>query len=78
MKKERFYELDKNPPVILKGGKLGLLLLLPGDDGKVGVQVPGEDQHRWIDILEIEERGRSALAQIGAPTIEEVGKRLGY
>ena len=78
MKKERFYELPKDPPVILKDGKIGLLLLLPGDDDKVGIQVPGEEEHRWIHISEIEERGKSALAEIGAPTIDEVGKRLGY
>ena len=78
MQKERFYELQKDPPVILKDGKLGLLLILPGDDNKVGIQVHGEDYHRWVDISEIEERGKGALAEIGAPTIEEVGKRLGY
>ena len=78
MIKQQFYQLPDMAPVILKDGKIGLLLLLPGDDDKVGIQVPGEDEHRWIHITQIERRGQSALAQIGAPTIEEVGKRLGY
>lgn len=78
MDKDRFNELPGMPPVILRDGKMGLLLLLPGEDEKVGIQVPGEDEHRWLPISEIEERGKGALAEIGAPTIDEVGKRLGY
>lgn len=80
MQKERFYEIGNDVPFITRDGRMGLLVLLPGDDGKVGIQVPGEDEHRWIPIENIEERGagKGPLAEIGAPTMEEIAEKRGW
>ena len=65
------------PPVFLKDGRMGLLVIYPhGQQKEAGVQVPGEDYHRWINPAELQRHG-DALVQDGAPSFEEFEKRFG-
>lgn len=56
-----------NNPVLCADGKLGMLLIYPGADGKCGVQVHGEEEHRWIDAADLTAGAGGALRQAGAP-----------
>lgn len=51
--------------VLCADGKLGMLLIRSGD-GMSGVQVPGEDSHRWIADTDFSGH-EGALRQNGAP-----------
>ena len=52
MTKYETFDLPKDAPVMLKDGSVGLFLIYPigkGDlEGMCGIQVPGEEAHRWI------------------------------
>ena len=61
--------IDLNSPVMTKDFCLGLLIRLPTDDpgsklnGLCGVQVPGEDDVRWIPVDNIVDAGNGALME---------------
>ncbi len=59
----------RNNPVLCKDGKLGMLLIYPGKDGLCGVQVGGEEDHRWIAAADLISGEGGALRQEGAPTM---------
>ena len=74
---DRLLSMSGMPPVILKDGNLGLLLIYPTkEDPQVGIQVYGEPVHRWISIHDLEERLDFSLAEIGAPSMEEIAKKF--
>lgn len=56
-----------NNPVLCADGKLGMLLIYPGADGMCGVQVHGEEEHRWIAAADLTASAGGALRQAGAP-----------
>ena len=58
-----------NNPVLCTDGKLGMLLICPGVDGICGVQVHGEDEHRWIAASDLTASEDGALRQVNAPTM---------
>lgn len=62
--KERF--IQEGPlPILLSDGAFGLVIrwpnLLPHE---CGVQVPGEDDIRWIPIGRIKDLGQGALVEV--------------
>ena len=59
---------DKNP-VLCDDGTLGMLLIYPGKDGLCGVQVSGEEDHRWIAADDLTAGEGGALRQTGAPAM---------
>jgi len=50
MEKSDIYKLDGNNPVRLKDEKIGLLIRYPAEDNLCGIQVPGEEDIRWINL----------------------------
>lgn len=56
-----------NNPVLCTDGKLGMLLIRPDAEGACGVQVRGEDEHRWIAAADLTAGKGGALRQAGAP-----------
>lgn len=68
MKTEDVIELPGgNNPVLCADGKLGMLLIYPGADGLCGVQVHGEEEHRWISAESLSASEGGALREAGAP-----------
>ena len=59
----------KDNPVLCADGKLGMLLIYPRTDGLCGVQVRGEEEHRWIAAADLTAGEGGALRQAGAPTL---------
>lgn len=59
----------RDNPVLCADGKLGMLVLYPSQPGETrcGVQVPGEDEHRWIQAADLTASEGGALRQAGAP-----------
>lgn len=61
--------LGNDNPVLCGDGKLGMLVAYIAQPGNTlcGVQVPGEDAHRWIDVSDLTASEHGALRQAGAP-----------
>jgi hypothetical protein len=65
-------EVDFNCPVALRDGRTGLVVLIDGDDddidekfrNRVGVQVPGEPDIRWIPNNQLLNIGGGAIVQL--------------
>lgn len=57
----------KDNPVLCADGKFGMLLIYPGKDGMCGVQVHGEEEHRWIAATDLTTTDGGALRQAGSP-----------
>lgn len=69
MKREELLNLPgNNNPVLCADGKLGMLLIF-GTDDMCGVQVHGEELHRWIPAAELTASDGGALRQAGAPAM---------
>lgn len=68
MKREDVMNLpgDKNP-VLCADGKFGMLLIYPTVSDFCGVQVHGEDEHRWISAHDLTATTGGALWEMGAP-----------
>lgn len=51
-------------PVRLADGRFGLFLISANAEGECGIQVPGEEEHRWIppDRLRVEGGGIIEIA----------------
>ena len=62
MNYQQYLDLEGEPPVKLADGKFGLLIR--GDEQEVGIQVPGEEQIRWIPLASIEIVGDGELIEI--------------
>ena len=56
MKDSEVMQLDDGTPVKLKDGNFGMLIRFPADGDKCGIQVPGEDDIRWIESARLEEK----------------------
>ena len=58
-----------NMPIALKDGKMGLLIKwCEGneiDPDTIGVQVPGEESIRWLDVADVIKVGDGALIERG-------------
>lgn len=54
-------EIQSNAPIRLSDGAFGLVIRF-GDD-EIGVQVPGEDEIRWVPLDEVIGMGEGALVQ---------------
>lgn len=70
MEREQVMNLPGNDnPVLCADGKLGMLVLYPSQPGETrcGVQVHGEDEHRWIEAADLTASEGGALRQAGAP-----------
>lgn len=61
--------IGRDNPVLCADGKLGMLVVYPRDDGRCGVQVHGEDEHRWIAVEDLTASKNGALRQVGAPAM---------
>lgn len=58
MTKEELYELDSHTPVLCRDGRFGLLIQYPSKaSGDCGIQVPGEENIRWIHRDSLTKRG---------------------
>lgn len=55
-------------PVLCTDGILGMLVVYPINGQPCGVQVPGEEEHRWIESGSLSAGAGGALRQAGAPT----------
>ena len=64
MTREEIDSFDGTNPVKLLDGQYGLLLVCPGSDGLCGVQVSGEDYHRWIPAEKLKDLGGGALMEV--------------
>jgi hypothetical protein len=75
MTRDDLYDLPgTTPPVLLDDGKLGMLVLYPLPPKFLcGVQVPGEEEHRWIDPADLTATTGGALRQEGAPVLPDKG-----
>lgn len=62
-----------NNPVLCSDGKIGMLLIYPSADGLCGVQVSGEEEHRWIAASDLTASAAGALKQKGSPTAPTAG-----
>lgn len=67
MKIDEVMGLAGNNPVLCADGMLGMLLVFPNESGSCGVQVPGEESHRWIAAADLAASKGGALRQQGAP-----------
>lgn len=55
-------EIQANAPIWLSDGAFGLVIRF--GENEIGVQVPGEEEIRWVPIGEVSEVGAGALVQI--------------
>lgn len=54
-----------NAPCLLKDGRMGSFIRFPRDDDDLcGIQVPGEEDIRWISFKNLIDRGGGALQEI--------------
>lgn len=67
MKIDEVMGLTGNNPVLCTDGMFGMLLVFPNESGSCGVQVPGEESHRWIDAADLTASAGGALRQRGSP-----------
>lgn len=65
MTRDEIFDAEDNTPVQLKDGLIGLLLIYPKESGEhagmCGVQVHGEEYHRWIHHEKLKRCGRSLM-----------------
>lgn len=74
MKREDLLNLPgKDNPVLCADGKLGMLLIFGTEDDTCGVQVHGEELHRWIPAADLTASEGGALRQTGAPAMPPAG-----
>ncbi|MEH2201197.1 hypothetical protein [Nostoc sp.] len=64
MNYQQYLELKGEPPIKLADGRFGLLIR--GDEQEAGIQVPGEEQIRWMPLASIEIVGDGALIEVVA------------
>lgn len=50
-------------PILLADGHFGLVIQWDDHRDKIGVQVYGEDNIRWIDAAQVFDKGNGALIQ---------------
>jgi hypothetical protein len=60
---QELLEIEGNPPILLADGAFGLVIQSDDEQDKIGVQVPGEDAYRWIDVAQVVDTGNGALMQ---------------
>lgn len=74
MTKDELLAMEEGPLVVLcKDGLLGLLLLYPTERSPLcGIQVSGEDLHRYVPLEELTGTREGALRQQGAPRFPPV------
>lgn len=65
MTREEFLALSKDPPIFLADGMFGLAIRLGQTD--IGVQVPGEENIRWLPLASIVDEGAGALRETPSP-----------
>jgi hypothetical protein len=72
---DEVYDLPgTTPPVLLEDGKLGVLVIYPlRPKFLCGVQVPGEEEHRWVDPADLTATTGGALRQEGSPVLPDKG-----
>ena len=58
IKEERNLSIEFNEPILCKDGKLGLVIRDLPDSDEIGVQVPNEEEIRWIKKHELERDNR--------------------
>jgi len=65
MTKDETFDLPSGAPVFLIDGCIGMFLVYPigkGDrEGICGIQVPGEDYHRWIHHDNLSRNGNTLI-----------------
>lgn len=61
MTREEFIALGKDPPIFLADGRFGLAIQLGKTD--IGIQVPGEEDIRWLPLASIVDEGSGALRE---------------
>lgn len=70
MKSEEIVDLPgSDNPVLLADGKMGMLVIYPANGELCGVQVHGEENHRWIAAADLSAGSGGAVRQIGAPIL---------
>ena len=68
-------DIDFNQPVKTVDGKLGLFIRIKNSaaedegDSLIGVQVPGEENIRWIPLSNLHDLGGGALIEIAEPLV---------
>lgn len=64
MKVEDVNKLKVNTPVKLADGKLGILIGWPGDNGLCAIQVPREEDIRWVHHNFLEDRNWEGVTEV--------------
>lgn len=69
MEREKIYSrLDKDNPILCADGMLGMLIIFPNtNDPRLGIQVPDEEEIRWIAVDDVVVSKKGAMRQKGAP-----------
>jgi hypothetical protein len=58
---------SQDSPVLCQDGKFGMLVIFPHDnESDCGVQVPGEENHRWISTSNLKSSEGGAIRQNGS------------
>lgn len=67
MQQSEVTQVRDDMPVLLIDGRIGLLVAYPSRSSSLcGIQVYGEETHRWLECSELEKSAFGALRQIGA------------
>jgi hypothetical protein len=68
MTEKEFEELSFNSPILLADGQMGLVTRIPQFScyAEIGVQVPGEEDIRWINISNINCLSNGALLELSS------------
>lgn len=71
MTNEELFNLPgRDNPVLLADGKMGMLVIRPTPtraEALAGVQVHGEEEHRWLSVADLTASPGGAMRQTGAP-----------
>ncbi len=59
---EKALNLPVNEPILLIDGKLGLVIRWAPPD-EIGIQVPGEEDIRWLNVSDVSTAGYNALIE---------------
>lgn len=60
-------EIEDNETILLETGQIGMVIRVGGSRNEIGVQVPGEEDIRWIPLDEVVRIGGppGALLELG-------------
>ena len=70
---EEMHNLEgSDNPVLCVDGKIGMLTVYPDSSGLCGIQVNGQEEHRWINVKDLRSSIGGAIWHVNSPALPPV------